>query len=470
MNAADLCYMPATELAARYRDRSISPVEVVDAVLRRIETLDPRLNALVFPLADEARAQARQAEQAIMRGDVLGAMHGIPLTIKDTQHLTGHPTQIGSPSRKGLVSTFTAPQAQRMIDAGAIVIGKTTTPEFGWKGVSESPLTGITHNPWKQGMNAGASSAGAAVAAAAGYAPLNQGGDGAGSIRMPAHFSGVYGLKPTYGRVPNYPPPASDHTVHNGPLTRTVADSALMLKTMAGPHPWDMHSLESPPADYTGRLHEPLGMPKIAFSADLGHARVDPEVAEIVAAAVKRFEQDLKLPVTQITPDWGPRGPELIRYFWPAHFTQYAALLERSPGQMDQGLAACIREGLETRVSEYVQKRIAKQDYCLAIHRSFEDWDFLLTPAVSVAAFPADRLQPAHWPQHDWDWIMWAEFSYPFNMSGNPAASIPCGFTKDGLPVGLQIVGRRFDDLGVLKLSALFEAAQPWADKRPPLD
>jgi len=167
---------------------------------------------------------------------------------------------------------------------------------------------------------------------------------------------------------------------------------------------------------------------------------------------------------------WGPKGPELARFFWPAHFSRHAGRLAEFRDRMDPGFVACIEAGSHITMADYQNTRLAKYAYCAEIHHFFEDWDFLLTPAVSVAAFPAERLQPAHWPQHPWDWLSWAEFSYPFNLSQNPAASLPCGFTKDGLPVGLQIVGRRFDDLGVLQMSAAFEAARPWASRRPPLD
>jgi aspartyl-tRNA(Asn)/glutamyl-tRNA(Gln) amidotransferase subunit A len=358
----------------------------------------------------------------------------------------------------------------RLRDAGAIILGKTTTPEFGWKGVSDGPLTGMTHNPWKHGYNAGASSSGAGVGAAAGYGPLHQAGDGAGSIRMPAHFCGAFGMKPSYGRVPIYPPSTGDNTLHLGPMTRSVADAALMLETMAGPHTWDQTSLEAAPAAYSQRLHETFPRPlRIAFSPDLGHARVDPEVAALVRCAVQALESDLGLAVEEVTPAWGPSGPELARFFWPAHFAaRHAALLPQWEARMDPGFVACIRAGMNFTLADYQRMRQWKYGYCVDIHRSFQDWDFLVTPAVSVAAFPANQLQPAHWPQHAWDWLSWAEFSYPFNLSGNPAASIPCGFTPEGLPVGLQIVGRRFDDLGVLQLAARFEAARPWAQHRPP--
>ena len=465
MSAEDLCYTPATELAGMIRSKEISPAEVTDAVLERLE---PSINAFATLTADAARDAAREAEAAVMRGDELGALHGVPTTIKDLHQLAGVPLERGSCSMKGNVPETDAPFVTRLKNAGAIILGKTTTPEFGWKGVSQSPLTGITSNPWKLGYNAGASSAGAGAGAAAGFGPLHQGSDGAGSIRMPSHFSGIFGLKPTYGRVPNWPMSNTDQTSHTGPMTRTVGDAALMLRVMSGPHPWDHHSLEAAPADYPALLSEEIGDLKIAFSPDLGHARVDPDVAALVADAVKVF-QELGCAVEEVTPDFGPDGPELIRFFWPVHEAPLARHFPEWEEKMDPGLVVCIRAGQGNRAEDYLNMRAQKLVYVEKIHRFLEEWDLLLTPAVSVAAFPAERLQPEHWPQDAWDWIMWAEFSYPFNMSGSPAASIPCGFTEGGLPVGLQIVSHRFDDAGVLRAAAAFERARPWAAHRPPI-
>jgi aspartyl-tRNA(Asn)/glutamyl-tRNA(Gln) amidotransferase subunit A len=468
MNDVELCFAPATELARLIREKRLSPVELIDAVLHRIVALEPQLNAFAYLAPEAAVSAARAAESAVMHGVPLGPLHGIPVTIKDLEPVGGMPFEQGSYVRRGEVAPQDGTLVARLKQAGAIVLGKTTTSEFGWKGVSQSPLTGITHNPWRLGYNAGASSSGAAVGAAAGYGPLHQGSDGAGSIRMPAHFCGVYGLKPTYGRVPQSTVSPGDYTTHLGPLTRTVADAALMLKAMAGPHPLDHTSCEAQPQDYPARLLERRPGLRIAFSPDLGHARVDPEVASLVQAAVAAFESDLGLTIEPVTPSWGSKGPELARFFWPAHFTRHADRISEFGDRMDPGFVACIEAGLRASIAEYQTMRVAKYAYCAEINRSLEDFDFLLTPSVSVAAFPADRLQPTHWPQHRWDWMSWAEFSYPFNMSQNPAASVPCGLTSESLPVGLQIVGRRFDDLGVLQLSAAFEAARPWATRWPP--
>jgi aspartyl-tRNA(Asn)/glutamyl-tRNA(Gln) amidotransferase subunit A len=466
MDSDTLGFMPATQLAELIRTKQLSPVDYMRGLLDRIERLEPKVNAFAHLAADAAMEGARKAEAALMTGDRLGRLHGVPVTIKDLAITADMPTQNGSLIFKGNQPTEDTPVVPRLRDAGAIIIGKTTTSEFGWTGVSRSPLTGITHNPWKHGMNAGASSAGAGAAAAAGFGPLHQGSDGAGSIRMPSHFCGIFGLKPTFGRVPYYPVSTGDYTSHMGPMTRTVADGALFLEVMAGPHPLDHTSLEAGPAQYLARLREGIKGKRVAFSPDLGVARVDPEVAALVRKAAERFSE-LGATVEEVPTPWAAPGPALIRFFWAAHMTRLKPYLAQWGNQMDPGLVACILAAEQVSVADYQAARERKMPYVAAIHRWFMVWDFLLTPSVSVAAFPARDLMPGHWPRHDWDWVSWAEFSYPFNMSWNPAASVPCGFTADGLPVGLQIVGKRFDDLGVLQASAAFEAIQPWADRRP---
>lgn len=470
MNDTDLGFTPATDLAAMVRAKQISPVEIMAALLRRIETLEPKINAMATWDGDLAMAGARAAEAAVMAGGELGRLHGLPVTIKDLVQTADFNTEAGSFIQKGFRAAADAPVVSRLKAAGAVVVGKTTTSEFGWSGISRSPLTGITHNPWKRGYNAGASSAGAGAAAAAGYSALHQGSDGAGSVRMPSHFCGIFGLKPSFGRVPYAPVPVGDFTSHIGPMTRTVADSALMMEVMSGPHAADHTSLEAWPAAYQARLGEGVRGARVAFSPDLGHARVDPEVAALVRTAAASFGAAAGVAVEEVKPAWGPLGPELGRGFWSAHMARMSGRLAQWEGQMDPGLVACIKDGAEMGVSAYLALKERKHAYIAAIHQFFTEYDYLITPTVSVAAFPAELLMPAHWPQHAWDWMQWAEFSYPFNMSWNPAATVPCGFTSAGLPVGMQIVGRRFNDLGVLQASAVFEAAMPWADKRPAMD
>ena len=465
--AGDLAFTAATTLAADIRTGAVSPVEVVRALLTRIEADEPRINAFALLTPDVALDMAQAAEDALRRGGPIGPLHGVPVTIKDLFDIEGLPTARGSSTAQGAPASSDSPVTARLKAAGAVILGKTTTSEFGWTGVSRSPLTGITHNPWRHGYNAGASSAGAGAAAAAGFGPLHQGSDGAGSIRMPSHFSGVFGLKPTWGLIPHVPVRNSDQVSHVGPMARTVADAALFLNATAGAHPFDHTSLTTRQADYLAGLGQDVQGLRIAYSPDLGHARVDAQVAQAVEQAVAVFEQ-AGCHVEETTPAWGPDGPEIGRFFWTVHEVPLAGLLDEWREAMDPGLVACIEAGAGKSADEYLAMRARKLDYVERQYRFMADWDLLVTPAVSVAAFPAKRLQPAHWPEHPWDWLSWAEFSYPFNMSGLPAASVPCGFTSDGLPVGMQIVGGRGADQLVLQAAATFERARPWADKLPP--
>jgi aspartyl-tRNA(Asn)/glutamyl-tRNA(Gln) amidotransferase subunit A len=469
MSDDELCFMSATQMASLMRRRQLSPVEVVGAILRRIERLEPSLNAMARMLDVTAREQARAAERALMAGDALGPLHGIPVTIKDATSIAGVPSDSGSYVTRGYVPSEDSVHVARMKAAGAIALGTTTTSEQCFSCISRNPLTGITHNPWRRGFNAGGSSAGAAVAAASGYGPLHDGSDGMGSTRVPAHFCGVYGFKPTYGRIAQYPVWNVDQMGVVGPLTRTVADAALLLHTISGPHPLDHTCSEAGPDDYPARIHEPLGPIRVAFSPDLGHARVEPAVARLVEAAVRKLESDLGLTVELVDIDFPANVQELARLFLACHMCTDAPSLPKFEHQMDPEVVACIRDGLRFSAKDYLDAREAKFRMVLSMLRHFERFDFLLTPSASVAAFPVERIQPEGWPAHPWDYLMWCPFSYPFNFSGQPAASVPCGFTEDGLPVGLQIVGRRFDELGVLKLSAAFERIQPWQQHRPPL-
>ena len=435
-------------------------MEVAKGLLERIEAFEPDINAFACLTPELALDAAKRAEDAWRRGDS-GPLLGVPVTIKDLFHLEGFPTEQGSRSQVGRVADADCPVAARLKAAGAVVLGKTTTSEFGWTGVSRSPLTGVTHNPWRHGYNAGASSAGAGAAAAAQFGPLHQGSDGAGSIRMPCHFSGVVGLKPTWGTVPHVPLRNNDQVSHVGPMARSVADLALFLNATAGPHPFDHTCIVRPADDFGAELERDVSGLRIAFSPDLGHARVDAEVADLVRAAVRLFET-AGCHVEETTPEWGPEGAELARFFWSVDRTSLAGHLGEWEGQMDPGLVACIRAGSGHSAETYLAMRARKLSYVERQHRFMADWDLLLTPSVSVAAFPADRLQPEHWPQHPWDWLSWAEFSYPFNMSGLPAASVPCGLTPNGLPVGLQIVGKRGADPLVLQAAATLERASPF--------
>lgn len=468
MDSRDLAFLPATELAGLIRSKALSPVELTQAVLERIERLNPRLNAFCTVTADLALSAARRAERAVVAGAALSPLHGVPFSIKDLAFTQGVRSMFGSFIFADRVPDTDAPFVRRLTEAGGIMVGKTTTPEFGWKALGDSPLTGITRNPWNTEMTSGGSSAGAAVATAVGLGPLHQGSDGAGSIRVPSAFCGVFGLKPTYGRVPMWPISNGDSTTHIGPITRTVADAALMLSVMAGPEEWDRTSLEGAPADYVGRLADGVKGLRVAWSPDLGGLRVDPDVAAVAAKAAQAFGE-LGCVVEEVKDPGFAETGDLARGMWNAHFAgNYGPYLGQWRDRMDPGLVAAMEDGLRYTAAQYVEMRGRKLAAWDTVRPLFERYALLLTPTVSVAPFAVGRLNPAHWPQHAWDWLGWASFSYPFNFTGQPAASVPAGFTPAGLPVGLQIVGRRFADLTVLQASAAFERLRPWTQHRPP--
>ncbi len=468
MSQEDLCFTPATELSRAIRARQLSPVELMQAVLARAERLNPALNAICTPTFDAALAGAKRAEAALTRGAPVRLLHGLPMTIKDLALTRGVRSMGGSVLYRERVPQIDHVHVERLHAAGGIMIGKTTVSELGWKGNGDSPVTGITHNPWKRGMNAGGSSGGAAACAAAGIAPLHQGSDGAGSVRMPAAFCGVYGLKPSFGRIPYYPMPNNGLISHVGPLTRTVADAALMLQAMAGPDDRDATSLEAAPADYLGRLDDGIAGLRVAYSPDLGYLKVDREVAEPVAAAARAFA-GLGCTVEEVNPGWG--DPIALEHclFAASYAGMIGHLLDEWGDRMDPGLVAIARHGLTFSAADVFRAQGERLAYYDRVNAFFQRYDLLLTPSLSVAAFPAERLIPEHWEQHPWDWLRWAGFSYPFNLTGQPAATCPCGFTPAGLPVGIQIVGGRFQDLRVLQASRAFEQARPWAHARPAL-
>lgn len=456
-----LATLPAHRLVALVRTRQVSPVEIVEDVFARIAVLEPALNA--FAVLDEpwALAAARAADAAVMRGDALGALHGVPVTIKDIQAVAGLPTRRGSRLSDAAPAPADAPAVARLRDAGAIILGKTTMTEQGWTAVSGSPLTGSTHNPWRSGLTAGGSSSGAAALAGAGCGPLHLGTDGAGSVRLPAHFCGVVGFKPTFGMVPYVPVPNNGSLSHIGPIARAPADAELMLEVMAGAHPQDHTTL---PGGFRRSDAGPdLRNLRIAYSPDLGHARVDPQVAQCVAEAARAFEA-LGATVEQVTPAWGPRGPDLIRALWGSAFLSHAPSDSATERKLDAGLVACLRDSVDLSWRDASAAQARRLSYAAEIGQWFSGgWDLLLTPSASVAAFPHGRQRPDHWPPHAWDWLAWAEFTYPFNLSHGAAVSVPCGWTQDGLPVGLQIAGPRLADPLVMRAAKAFTEARPFA-------
>jgi aspartyl-tRNA(Asn)/glutamyl-tRNA(Gln) amidotransferase subunit A len=467
----DVLSMTAVELIEHYRNKMLSPVEVTRAALDRIAALNPVYNA--FVLVDEARAlkDARAAEARWQRGEPAGLVDGIPATVKDLIVTEGWPTRRGSltidPNQPW---TEDGPPVARMKEQGAVFLGKTTTPEFGWKGVTDSPLTGVTVNPWDTRLTPGGSSGGAAVAAAFGMGTLHIATDGGGSIRIPAGFCGLFGFKPTFGIVPVHPHSPALTLWHQGPISRTVSDAALMLTVIAQPDVRDWYQAPALNLDFRNGLDGGIKGLRIGYSPALGYADVDPEVAALVEAGARAFgslgarveELDLELedPISIMRPLWsvalalaiGPMSPE------------QRVLL-------DPPLLEIAEEGIRLSAIEYRQLERAREAFSRRMCMLHETYDLLLTPQLAVTAFEAGHEVPPG--SHRKRWWEWSPFTYPFNLSQQPCATVPCGFTRDGLPVAMQLIGNKFADQRVLQAARAFEAARPFVmpeiHAQPPL-
>jgi len=455
---SDLWSLTASALLDGYRRKTLSPVEVTRAVLERIEALNPRLNAFNL-VSDKALDEAKASEARWAAGQPRGLLDGVPVSIKDLILTKGWPTLRGSKTvdPKGPWNED-APAVARLREHGAVLLGKTTTPEFGWKGVTDSALTGITRNPWNPDKTPGGSSGGAAAAVASGMGPLAIGTDGGGSIRIPCSFTGLFGIKPSFGRVPAWPPSPFGTVAHVGPMTRDVADAALMLTVLSQPDARDWHALPYEPRDYRAGLDRGVQGLRIAYSSNLGYARVDPEVAAIVRKAANVFA-DLGAHLEEKHP-----GFDTIEPLFRTHWCSGAAFLlknftKEQKKLIDPGLLDVAAQGESIGAAEILEAQMQRGALGTHMNLFHRDFDLLVTPTLAVPAFDAGREFPPS--QDNKRWTDWTPFTYPFNLTGQPAASIPCGFTKSGLPVGLHIVGPRFSDALVLRASRAFETARP---------
>jgi len=464
-SSSDLALWSATDLVTGFATGAVSPVEATEAALDRIDRHNDRLNAFCLVDQEGALNAARAAEGRWSAGEPLSPVDGVPTSIKDLSLTEGWPTLRGSkaidpagPDGQGW--TEDAPYVARLREAGAVFLGKTTTPEFGWKGVTDSPLTGVTRNPWDDSKTPGGSSGGAAVAAATGMGALHQGSDGGGSIRMPCGYTGIYGIKPTFGRVPAYPASPFGTLSHAGPMTRTVADAALMLTIMAETDARDWYGLPDDEQDY--RLACAAGVRgwRIGFSPDLGHAQVQPEVAALVEKAANVFTE-LGAIVDRV-PSPIPDSARCFRMHWYAGAANLlATFTEEQIAVLDPGLREIAEEGRTYSLLDYLAAVKEREALGTAMGRFHETYDLLLTPTLPQPAFEAGHEVP---PGSNMErWPDWTPFSYPFNLTQQPAATVPCGLTEAGLPVGLQIVGAKYREDQVLAASAAFEAIRPFA-------
>ncbi len=456
--------MSAAELTRRIRQRDLSPVEVMTSMLARVAEVNPKLNAYVTVTADSALAEAKQAEEDVMRGRKLGPLHGVPVSIKDLLFTKGVRTTMGSKLLEDFVPDQDAVIVSRLKTAGAIMLGKTNTPEFGLKMLTDNPLFGATRNPWDLGRSPGGSSGGAAAAVASGMGPLAAGSDGGGSIRIPSSCCGVFGIKPQLGRVPRYPTfHGAEVLVHEGPIARTVGDAALMLDVTCGPHWGDVYSIPRPQAPFVESLGRGVEGLKIAWSPDLGYAEADPEVLEICQSAASGFAQ-----MGAVVEEAHPAIENPEAYHATIYTVDHVVSLtsfgptEEIASEVDPLTATILYVAADMKAADYARAMFGRVDLAAKVGEFFRSYDLLLTPTLAWPPPPVDFADPA-------EFLKWLPFILVFSMTGQPAASIPAGRTRDGLPVGLQIIGRPYDEGTVFRAAAAFEEAFPWTDAKPSL-
>ena len=463
--------IPGLQLARMIASKKIKPSEAMEDILARIDGVNPKVNAFCTLARDSAMAEARAADKKVARAKSLAPLFGVPVSIKDLIFTKGLRTTFGSKMHESFIPDQDEIVVQRLKAAGAIVLGKTTTCEFGYKAVTDSPLWGVTRNPWNVGMTPAGSSGGAAAAVASGMGPLAVGNDGGGSIRAPASFCGVFGLKPSRGRVPIYPLLSGWETLdrrvaHLGPLTRTVADAALMMEVIAGRDDRDPVSLPEGKMAFRRELKRGVRGLRIAWSFDLGYAVVDKIVKVAVESAVRVFAE-LGAKLEEARPDF-PSMHDAFQLLFAADCAgSIGDRLEEWKERLDRGLVRLTEIGLKASARDYV--RAVNKSHVLweKLQLFFEKYDLLLTPTLPVPPFPVGIDWPREVAGQKVHPLNYLAFTYPFNLTGQPAASVPCGWTADRLPVGLQIVGRRFEDATVLRAAAAFEEARPWADRWP---
>ncbi|MDG1273318.1 MAG: amidase [Alphaproteobacteria bacterium] len=449
----------ASELLTAYSNKTLSPVEVTKATLDHIANYNEKVNA--FRLVDEEKAleNARASEERWSQGTPVGLVDGIPTTIKDLVATKGWSTRRGSltTNDKGPWDED-APLVGRLRSNGAVLLGKTTTPEFGWKGVTDSPLTGITRNPWDLTKTPGGSSGGAAAAAAACFGALHHGSDGGGSIRMPSGYTGIYGLKPTFGRVPTWPASGFGTLSHQGPMTRTVNDAALMLTVMSEPDSRDWYALPEKNYDWRKSIGKTVKGWRIAYSPDLGHAKVNPEITDLVKKAAMTF-MSLGAYVDEVDPGLGEQH-DLFKIFWFMGAARLqASMTDDQLALLDPGFREVGLEGSEITINQYLDATAERESAGTKLNQFFDKYDLLLTPTLPITAFDAGEEVPIGSNMNRW--TEWTPFSYPFNLGRHPAASIPCGLCANGLPAGLQLVGPMNRDDKVLTASRSYEMCNP---------
>ena len=463
----DIHYQSALELKTLIATKKISPTEVVERALRRMEALEPKLNCMATATPDLARAAAKKAEAAVMKGEPLGLLHGLPISVKDLIAVAGVKCAFGSRTAANNIAAVDAPSVERVKAQGACIIGKTTTSEFGCKAVGDSPLTGITPNAWNLKKTPGGSSCGAASSVASGYTPFAIGTDGGGSVRIPACLTGLFAIKANFSRVPIYPVSATPTLAHVGPMTRTVRDAALLLSAMAGHDRRDAYSIADPVPDFLSACDKPVKGMKIAWSPTYGYAKPTSEVLEITERAAKSFEaMGCSVELVDKVMDEDP-GPLWMAEFYAGVGTRLKKQLKETPETLDPGVAKVLANALDQTLEEYYSKVFQRYEFREKMRQFFDKYDLLLSPVLPVASVDVGRDVPPELP--DRNLVSWVYYTYPINLTGQPAASIPAGFTRDRMPVGLHMVSKINMETDIFRAAAAFEAAHPWAHLRPPI-
>jgi amidase len=471
-SADDLCTRPATELAALVRGREVSARELLDAHLDRIDRLNPALNAIVTLDAEGARAAADAADAALAAGDPVGPLHGLPVAHKDTHATGGMRTTWGSPLHARTVPARDELVVARLRAAGAIRVGKTNVPEFAAGSHTFNPLFGVTHNPYRHGLSAGGSSGGAAAALAAGLVPLAEGSDMGGSLRNPAAFCNVVGLRPTPGRVPTHPATLGWSQLSvQGPLGRTVADVALTLSVLAGPDRRVPISLSDDPAGFAAPLPTELAGLRVAWAPDLGgRVTVDPAVTAVLASSAGVFES-LGAVVEEACPDLSGADEVFGTLRAWLFESAFGEICRRSPDRVKESIRWNAEQGAELTGPDLARAEQLHTKLYEKVVAFFDRYDVLLAPTTQVLPFPVELEYPTEIAGvHQENYLEWMRSCTLISATGCPALSVPGGFTPDGLPVGLQVIGAPRDDRGVLEAGHAFEQATGFGRRRPELD
>ena len=457
--------LTATRLLTCYRDGTLSPVEVMESVIERIERWNPRVNAFAFTMPEEAMAAARAAETRWRKGAPTGRLDGVPVTVKDLLLMQGHPTRKGSLAIEATGEWLEdAPCVARLKAEGAVIIGKTTTPEFGWKAVTDSPLNGLTRNPWDPERTTGGSSGGAAAAAATGMGALHIGTDGGGSIRIPAAFCGIFGVKPTFGRVPAYPASVFGTLAHIGPMTRSVADARLMLEVISQPDRRDWHALPGALEPIDPADGQALAGARVGYLDTAASIATHPEVKAAFDNGLRRMES-LGARVEPITLPF-ENAEEVFRILWYSGARHLAAgLSERQRSCLEPGFGEIVEQASAITLDDFLQANEERNAIGRQLRELHAGIDFIATPTVPIPPFAVGREVPPGQGMRRWH--EWAPFSYPFNLTQQPAATLPCGMTADGLPIGLQLVADRYADSRLLSACEALEAELPSQRPKP---